>query len=186
MYTKCYRQNNKHTPFHIHYPTHHTIHCLHRPAEPKARWKRLSGLNLTQQTLALASRLATECSALVDHSFTETRNSHQATDCWTLVNHSFTETRNSLYTMECMALVDHSLTETRNSLYARECLTLVDQSHSNKKQSLRHGMFGSGRQQSHSNKSFTTVDLHWSPQLDSNKKQVVIIIFNALCWSTTL
>lgn len=43
------------------------------PAQPKARWYLEVGLNLTQQTLALASMLATELSRLVDHNFTETQ-----------------------------------------------------------------------------------------------------------------
>lgn len=41
------------------------------PAEPNAKWYLLSGLNLTQQTFALASRQAIEFSALIDQSFTE-------------------------------------------------------------------------------------------------------------------
>lgn len=41
------------------------------PAQPKARWYLEVGLNLTQQTLALASMLATELSRLVDHNLTE-------------------------------------------------------------------------------------------------------------------
>lgn len=43
------------------------------PAQPKARWYLEVGLNFTQQTLALASMLATELSRLVDHNFTETQ-----------------------------------------------------------------------------------------------------------------
>lgn len=54
----------------------HTILIL--PAQPKARWYLEVGLNLTQQTLALASMLATELSRLVDHNFTETqKQTHQ-------------------------------------------------------------------------------------------------------------
>lgn len=41
------------------------------PAEPNAKWYLLSGLNLTQQTFALASKQAIEFSALIDQSFTE-------------------------------------------------------------------------------------------------------------------
>lgn len=47
------------------------------PAQPKARWYLEVGLNFTQQTLALASMLATELSRLVDHNLTETqRHTH--------------------------------------------------------------------------------------------------------------
>lgn len=44
------------------------------PAEPNAKWYLLSGLNLTQQTFALASKQAIEFSALIDQSFTEKKN----------------------------------------------------------------------------------------------------------------
>ena len=40
------------------------------PADPKARWYLLSGLNFTQHTLALASIQDTECSMPVDHNLT--------------------------------------------------------------------------------------------------------------------
>ena len=48
---------------------HHTRKSI--PAEPKDKWYLLSGLNLTQHTLALASKQATECSMSVDHNLTE-------------------------------------------------------------------------------------------------------------------
>ena len=47
------------------------------PAEPNDKWYLLSGLNLTQHTLALASKHATECSMLVDHSLTASRDGVQ-------------------------------------------------------------------------------------------------------------
>jgi len=40
------------------------------PAEPNAKWNRLSRLNLTQQTFAFTSSDATECSTFVCHNFT--------------------------------------------------------------------------------------------------------------------
>lgn len=53
--------------------THNLKQIRILPAQPKARWYLEVGLNFTQQTLALASMLATELSRLVDHNFTETQ-----------------------------------------------------------------------------------------------------------------
>lgn len=41
------------------------------PAEPKAKWKLLSGLNFTQHTLALASSEVIEWSIFVDQILTK-------------------------------------------------------------------------------------------------------------------
>lgn len=59
---------------HVHFTQFRDPIILILPAEPNAKWYLLSGLNLTQQTFALASKQAIEFSALIDQSFTEKKN----------------------------------------------------------------------------------------------------------------
>ena len=53
------------------------IRLQESPAEPKAIWYFVAGLNLTQHTFALASNVATECSIFVAHSFTRNEYSEE-------------------------------------------------------------------------------------------------------------